>query len=178
MKHPILCVFLSFMLIVSTAHPFMESNASELWNSSKKNAHKKGKSYSYYNRTHTKGKTSGFKLYNSKTFNGASVSQSAKRSFEKTYNGYKHVGMTVKRKSDLWKFMSKRAQLSRQSDVDNALQIEYETRLNNAKHMRKALKEVRKDQKKAALAYERLRAEYNARLRAEEAEKAKILQDL
>lgn len=171
MKHPILCIFLALILTFTTAHPFAGLQATELWNSQKKGSDSKddGKIY-YYNKSKSSPTAKGgITLYNRKA--QQSYSTSIGGGLKATINGYKKVKFSGQHPSDLWKYMSDSAIQNRQADIDNALQIEYETRKKTANHMASMLKEVQVAQIKAEQSYQKELAEYEALKKEEELEK-------
>ena len=165
MKHPILCTFLALVLTFTTALPFTGLHATELWNS--KNSQKNdGDQKTYY---YTKSKPSskgGITLYNKKSKQTYVSSNSG--NLKATLEGYKKVKFSGQHPSDLWKYMSDSAIQNRQADIDNALQIEYDTRKKTAKHMVNVFKEVQKAQAEAKVKYQKELDEYYAMKEAEE----------
>ena len=112
-------------------------NAAELWNSTNSSASEK-KVY-YYNGAKRDDSKQGITLYNKQsTKRGISLGSGLKSTIE----GYKKVSMSGQHKSKLWKFMSQSAIENRQADIDNALQIEYETQKKTSKAMIKSIKEA------------------------------------
>ena len=112
-------------------------NAAELWNSTNSNASEK-KVY-YYNGAKRDDSKKGITLYNKQSKKGGISLGSGLKS---TIEGYKKVSMSGQHKSKLWKFMSQSAIENRQADIDNALQIEYETQKQTSKAMIKSIKEA------------------------------------
>ncbi len=173
MKHPILCTFLALVLTFTTALPFTGLHATELWNSQKKGSNSKdgGKVY-YYNKSKSSPTAKGgITLYNRQA--QQSYSSHVGGGIKSTIESYKKVKYSGQHPSDLWKYMSDSAVQNRQADIDNALQVEYETRQKTAAHMANMLKEVQVAQVKAEQSYQKELAEYEALKKAEELEKQK-----
>ncbi|MGN7439276.1 MAG: hypothetical protein ACTHOO_11615 [Alcanivorax sp.] len=168
MKHPIFCLFMVFALVVSTASPMTILNAAELWNS--QSGKSKSGTPSYYNASKGTAKH-GITLYNKQSNRqGISLGNSGLKS---TLQGYKKVEMTGQHKSKLWGFMSDSAAANRQADIDNALQIEYETQKYTSKEMTKVINDVRAYQLKGQQKHAQDLNEYYEQKALEEQEREK-----
>lgn len=123
----------AFLMVVGFGvclpQPFVALNAAELWN--KKTVTSKetgGKSLYNGSKLHYGGDVA---LYNR---GGVQAVQKRDNGYLSTINAYKVVRKTKPQSSKLWKFMGRNAAISRQSDVDAALQLEYELQIANSKY--------------------------------------------
>ena len=144
MRHPYLCVCLTFALSVTAYHSGVRLNAAELWNSTgvgasssssyyvDKKSSKKGNIGSYYNVPGNSSSINRATLYNVKD---ATKLNSLGGGLETVVQAYNNVKMGRQKKSRQFSTMSADAVSNRQADIDHALQIEYSTRKSTAMYM-------------------------------------------
>ncbi len=148
MKHPFLCVFMVCALTMATAHPFVNLNAAEIWNSGTKN-----NSGKYYNNPKT-GQDGDGKYYNDtgKTYEGTYKPGARKKlNALHAFSGAKKSG---RKESKLWSLMSPSAIASRNADTDYALQKEYERAKRNDELMKKVYADNEEEYYKALLRHQ------------------------
>ncbi len=139
--------------------PIFAVQAAQLWNkpSTEKTDTKKK---SYYNKS--KPSTNGF-LYNSKSSKEYTIRD---KNLTDMMKGYQTVRMTKQTKSALWSVMSPMAVSGRQSDINNALRHDYQTRINTSRNMINVLKQSAKFQLASEKRYENVVQAYKAKMAA------------
>ncbi len=177
MKHPYLCACLTFAMCVTAYHSGVRLNAAELWNS--KGVGSSSSSSSYYVKKKDNGAEKPNTLYNAtRRFNPANRTElfnsqdrskvsSGEGGLDVAINAYKNIKLGKQRTSKQFKTMSANAVANRQSDIDHALQLEYDRRKATAKHM----VEVAKGNK---ITRAKSRRDHQAQLFALQAEKEEI----
>ncbi len=167
MKRPVLCIFLAMFMAFTAVEPFAGLNAAELWNSRKSTTIDK-KTYKFY--TKRQDSKEPVTLYN-RVNPRKSYNDKYGRGVKATLQEYRDVKLLKQQKSKLWDRMSQGAVKNRWADTDNALQIEYETRKATAKHMVSLFKQMKSDQAKAELEFQKQLDSYYQKKREEELER-------
>lgn len=158
MKHRIFCFLMVCIFTISTAQPFMNADAAELWNKGSQ-AKKSGKK-TYYNKSKSSHKKTTHSLFNRKGVTSKVENKAATSTYRggAGYGFYREVRMSKQKSSKQWSKMSSVAVRNRQNDVDFALQQEYTILKNTAKMMNEETKKqqavryqnYKKHQKKVA----------------------------
>lgn len=138
MKHRIFCFLMVCIFTISTAQPFMNADAAELWN---KGSHsKKSGKKTYYNKSKSSHKKSTHSLFNRRGVTSKVENRTSTYRSGAGYGFYTEVRMSKQVSSRQWSKMSSAAVRNRQNDVDFALQQEYTILKNIAKKMNKSTK--------------------------------------
>ncbi len=140
MKRKIICLFMVCVFGAVTLQPSDSARAAKLWNSQTDRA---GDSEKGKRRIYSPNKTKGSQkrtLYNRKGQGRAVISNSRSSRELNSIEAYKRVKMAGQKPSKLWKFMDSSAASNRQSDIDMALQQEYNINKKAAVTMINALK--------------------------------------
>ena len=153
MKHPYLCVCLTFVMCLTAYHSGVRLNAAELWNSTrsgasssdspsyfvKKKEDVRGQSATIYNDSRKSNQVNRKTLFNSKN---SSIVSSNGGGLDEAIHAYNNVKMGKQRPSRQFKSMSPNAVSNRQADIDLALQHEYDRRKATARMMIDVAREV------------------------------------
>ena len=153
MKHPYICAFLTVALSFTAYQPGFRLNAAELWNSTDQSSPapsyysgKKGGNGSsgvYYNAPKNSRASNSGTLFNVQD-EAAMAGKDIRGGLQANIETYKNINkdMRPQKSSKQFAFMSPAAVADRQTDIDNALQIEYEQRKATAKLMMEVYEEV------------------------------------
>ncbi len=161
MKRSILCLFMAMVFTFSTAKPYTNSNATELWNSTSRGSDKPSGN-SLYNKIDPDSHRG--TLYNTKkTFDKKSYHRKGLSSIRTS----KDIKMSGQKPSKLWGIMAPSAVKNRQADIDAALQQEYVIKKKTANIVNKAIRESEKFRIASQKHEQKLVEEYEANKLAE-----------
>lgn len=139
MKHPLLCMVLTLVLVVMDGRPFDMLGAAEIWNS-QSGQRSSGEKRTIYNKPKNSNAGKGVTtLYNRQSTSNARVSSRA--GLQAQISTYAQIVPGQQVPSKLWGLLSPQALLNKQADVDHALQKEYDRKSKTAVIMAKMLRE-------------------------------------